>query len=177
VAAVVGLAAWPLLLTGYLVATLWLVALAYWRADRQFLHKHNGRHPWWVWCLYAPYLVGYRLTWLVVVWRDKNKPAVKQVAPKLWTGRRLSRAEAAQLPTNCTVFDLANELSETPALRTSYRYFPLLDIVTPPANAINEIVSALQDETRAGRTVYLHCAMGQRRCAQIASEFLATIKP
>ncbi len=177
VAAVVGLAAWPLLLTAYLVASLWLVALAYWRADRHFLHKHHGRHPWWVWCLYAPYLVGYRLTWLVVVWRDKNKPAFKQVAPQLWTGRRLSRRETAQLPSNCTVFDLANELPETPALRTNYRYFPLLDIVTPSADVINEIVSALQEETRAGRTVYLHCAMGKRRCAQIASALLATIKP
>lgn len=179
-AAVVGLAAWPVLVTAYLAASLWLVALAYWRTDRHFLHKRHGRHPWWVWCLYAPYLISYRLTWLAVVWRDRHRPAFRQVAPQLWTGRRLSQAEAAQLPADCTVFDLANELPETPALRAPhrhYRYFPLLDIVTPSVEAIDEIVAALKEETRAGRNVYVHCAMGQRRCAQIASAFLATIKP
>lgn len=174
VAAIVGTALWPAALTLYLVASLWLVALAYARGHRHFLHKIQGRHPWWVVCLYAPYLLGYRLTWWAVVWRGRRQAAVRQVAPRLWVGRRLRDAEAAALPPNCTVFDLANELPETPALRSHpYQHFPLLDIVALPAPVLQDIVAALQRETAAGRSVYLHCAMGYRRSLVVANAFLS----
>ena len=175
VAAVVGLATWPTLLTLYAVLSLGLVSLAYARGDRQFLHKRDGRHPWWIAILYAPYLLGYRLSWWAVAWHERQHPTIQQMAPQLWIGRRLSEAEARLLPTGCSVFDLCCELPETPALRPSqhqrYQHFPLLDIVAPPAEVVQAIVAALRRETAAGHTVYLHCAMGYRRCVQIAKAF------
>jgi membrane-associated phospholipid phosphatase len=167
VAAVVGTALWPVVVTLYLVASLWLVALAYWRGDRHFLHKHGGRHPLWTWCLYAPYLVGYRLTWLAVLLR--GQPPLRQIGPRLWIGRRLRHAEATLLPPGCTVIDLSAELPEAPALRRQpYLHFPLLDIVAPPPEAMRPVVAAVRTELDAGRCVYLHCAMGLRRCVVIA---------
>ncbi|SDP88600.1 PAP2 superfamily protein [Rhodoferax sp. OV413] len=174
VAAVVGLAAWPAVLTLYGVLSLWLVGLAYARGDRQFLHKREGRYPWWIVLLYAPYLLGYRLSWRAVAWHERHRPAIQQIAPQLWIGRRLSETEARLLPTACSVFDLCCELPETPALRHQrYQHFPLLDIVAPPAEVVHDIVTALRRETAAGHTVYLHCAMGYRRCVQIAKAFNA----
>ncbi|MDB5893747.1 MAG: hypothetical protein JWQ88_1278 [Rhodoferax sp.] len=177
-AAVVGTVAWPLALTVYVSASLWLVALAYGRLDRRFLRKRAGRHPWWIWSLYAPYLLGYRLTWLAVIWRGRRHPALLQCGPQLWIGRRLRAAEAAALPTACTVIDLAAELPETAALHAHrYLHFPLLDIVTPPAEAVREIVDTVRQEIDAGRNVYLHCAMGLRRCVVIGQAALARSAP
>ncbi|NRR33576.1 phosphatase PAP2 family protein [Oxalobacteraceae bacterium] len=158
----------------YVAACLALVALAYARRDRHFLHKRHGRHPWWTWLLYGPYLAGYRLTWLAVLLRERGKPVVRQLAPGLWVGRRLGEGEALLLPPHCVVFDLANELSETAALRTPrYRHFPLLDLMVPPADAVRDIVAAVTAEIAAGRTVYLHCAMGYSRCIVLANSYLA----
>ena len=163
----------PIWLSAYAVASLWLVALAYRRGDRFFLHKRGGGHPWWTWALYAPYLAGYRLTWLASAWHGRGAP--QALAPGLWIGRRLGRRETARLPAGCTVIDLSAELPETPALRRApYRHFPLLDIVAPPAAAVQEIVAAVREELAAGRPVYLHCAMGRRRCLVIARAALAT---
>lgn len=168
-ALVLGRYALPLFITSYLVSSLWLVSLAYARGDRDFLHKRQGRFPWWVACVYAPYLLGYRLTWLAVRWRGRQLPPIQRVNAQLWVGRRLTNTEALQLPADCSVFDLANELPETAALRPHrYQHFPLLDIVTPPADVVQSIVKAVHHETQAGRPVYLHCAMGYRRCLQIA---------
>ena len=175
VVAVLGAAAWPAALTLYLVTSLWLVGLAYARGDRFFLHKRQGRYPWWVWCVYAPYLLGYRLAWLAVRWRGRRQPAVRRISDQLWIGRRLSPAEARLLPPGCCVFDLANELPESAALRSHpYQHFPLLDIVAPPAEAVRHIVAAMRRETDAGRSIFLHCAMGQRRCVRIADTYTST---
>lgn len=161
-------------LTVYVAACLALVALAYARRDRHFLHKRRGRHPWWAWLLYGPYLAGYRLTWLAVLVRGRGKPVVRQLAPGLWVGRRLGAGEARLLPPHCVVFDLANELSETAALRTPrYRHFPLLDLMVPPADAVRDIVAAITAEIAAGHPVYLHCAMGYSRCIVLANSYLA----
>lgn len=171
VAVVVGTALVPLAATLYLAASLLLVALAYARGDRHFLHKHKGRHPVWVWALYAPYLIGYRLTWLAML-RRKQAP-LQQVGPRLWIGRRLGNDEL-DLPAGCSVIDLSAELSETPALRRQpYQHFPLLDIVAPPPEAMHEVVAAVRAEIAAGRSVYLHCAMGLRRCVVIARAAMA----
>ena len=174
IALVLGRYALPLCATLYLVLSLGLVSLAYTRRHQDFLHKQQGQFPWWVWCVYAPYLLGYRLTWLAVRWSGRHLPPVRRIGPQLWIGRRLTDAEARLLPAGCSVIDLANELPETPALRAHqaphhYQHFALLDIVPPPADTVQQIVAAVHRETDAGRPVYLHCAMGYRRCLQIAN--------
>jgi protein-tyrosine phosphatase len=96
------------------------------------------------------------------------------VAPGLWVGRRLSNAQARLLPANCTVVDLANELSETPALRSArYHHVPLLDLV-PPSNAdVQHVLALVHDALQCGHPVYLHCAMGYSRSRHMAHAYLA----
>jgi hypothetical protein len=171
IAGVVGMRS---LLALYLVFSLLLVSHAYYRRDRHFLHKVNGVHPIWVWLLYGPYLFGYRLTWYVVVWRERHKHVIVNLAEKLYVGRRLTETEAHQLPETCTIIDLSCELNETAALRSRrYFHFPLLDLITPPPEAIGEIVALINDEIGAGRAVHLHCAMGYSRCILLANSYLA----
>lgn len=175
---ILGAGVWPVWLIAYGVAGLLGVGLAYARRDRRFLRKAAGCYPWRTWWLYAPYLTVYWLLWLAVQWRERHHPPFCQMAERLWVGRRLSRTQARQLPTPCTVIDLANELSETAGLRSPpYRHVPLLDLVYPEPAVIDEIVSAIHDEICAGRTVYLHCAMGYSRSRLLAQAYLARTAP
>ncbi|USX18450.1 phosphatase PAP2 family protein [Oxalobacteraceae bacterium OTU3REALA1] len=153
----------------YLCASLLLVARAYHARSADFLRKRDGRYPLWIWLLYAPYLTGYLLTWRLVRLRERHRPPFVHHGGPLWVGRRLSNAEAARLPADCVVIDLANELSETPALRQHiYRHFPLLDLDTPTMQSARHIVEAIAVHAREGRPIYLHCAMGYRRSREIA---------
>ena len=173
----VGVLAWQSILAVYVTLSFMLVSYSYYQRNPYFLHKKKGLHPWWVWLLYAPYLMGYWLTWYAVRWREKSKPSINNIKENLWIGRRLSHSEVQQLPPNCTVIDLANELSETAALRSHrYFYFPLLDLIEPPAATVDEIITTLIKEIAAGKTVYLHCAMGYGRSLLIANTYLEKIK-
>ncbi|MES3021969.1 MAG: phosphatase PAP2 family protein [Pseudomonadota bacterium] len=157
----------------YLAASLFMVGQAYARGKRDFLRKREGKFALETWLLYGPYLALYRLSWLCVRWHGRAKPAFVQYTPKLWVGRRLTAAEAAQLPPDCCVIDLANELSETPALRKSdYLHFHLLDLQPPPDEVVEAIVAAMLRETALGRTLYLHCAMGYSRSKIIAKIYM-----
>jgi membrane-associated phospholipid phosphatase len=153
----------------YLCASLLLVARAYQTRSANFLHKRDGRYPFWIWLLYAPYLAGYLLTWRLVRLRERHRPPFVQHSERLWIGRRLSKAEAARLPADCVVIDLANELSETPALRRhDYRHFPMLDLDAPTERSARPILAAIAGYAAEGRHIYLHCAMGYRRSREIA---------
>lgn len=172
VLAAVSLLAW-LALGGpwwlYLCGSLLLVARAYHTRSADFLRKRDGRYPLWIWLLYAPYLAGYLLTWQLVRLRERHRPPFVHHGGPLWVGRRLSNDEAARLPADCVVIDLANELSETPALRQHvYRHFPLLDLDTPTAQSARHVVEAIAVHAREGRPIYLHCAMGYRRSREVA---------
>jgi len=97
-----------------------------------------------------------------------------KLTEQLLVGRRLSAREARQLPPDCSIIDLANELSETPALRKhDYWHYPLLDLTTPTSVAMNEILQRLREEIAAGKTVYLHCAMGYSRCILLAKLYMS----
>lgn len=159
---------------GYGVLSLLLVALAYARQDPHFLRKRRGRHSLLTWLLYAPYLAGYRLSWWAVRWHGRHQPAFVQTGERLWLGRRLSAAEASLLPADCSVIDLAPELSELPALaKHHYQHLPLLDLITPAPAWRQQVVNAVQEQWRLGRPVYLHCAMGYQRCHWIALDLAA----
>ncbi len=161
-----------------LLPCLWLalccagVALAYARHDAGFLHKREGGFPLWVWALYAPYLIGYRITWHVV--RRCGAPPFEAFADRLWVGRRLDAHEAQALPPGCAVIDLASELSATPTLRgRPGQAFALLDLMPPPAERLAEIADAIDEQLAQGRSVYLHCAMGYRRSREAADAWRA----
>lgn len=160
-------------LAAYLSISLLLVCFAYQRRNRNFLHKKNGRHSLITRIIYAPYLIGYWLTWRMVQYKERDHPAVRPFSKQLWVGRRLSIEQSQQLPNNCVIIDLSAELSELKALRKNdYWHFPLLDLIEPEASVMEAIAVCVQNEIVKGRNVYLHCAMGYQRCIAVA-EFTA----
>lgn len=153
----------------YAAASLLLVAAAYHARRADFLRKHDGRHRLATWLLFWPYLIGYRLTWLLVRLRHRGRPAFTQHAPGLWIGRCLSGAEAARLPAGCHVIDLCCELPEAALLRRrDYHHFPLLDMQAPRRDQLRTILAAVAQLRAQGRPVYIHCAMGYSRSRLIA---------
>ena len=104
-----------------------------------------------------------------MLWRERHRPPFLQLGPGLWIGRRLTAAEASQLPSGCWVIDLSCELAETPVLRNArYRHVPLLDLHAPRATQIRRVLRLLAEREQAGDPVYLHCAMGYSRNRFIA---------
>jgi rhodanese-related sulfurtransferase len=164
----------------YLAGTWALVAWAYACDEAGFLHKTQGRFPWWIVVLYGPYLAGYGLTWWAVRWRERHHPPCEQVAAGLWVGRRLSDAEARiHLPARCHLIDLANELPATPELlrhALSYQHLPLLDLRPIAAPQEISIFRAIQSAQQSGGPVYVHCAMGYARSRHIIAAYLAYLK-
>jgi membrane-associated phospholipid phosphatase len=164
-----GLTVLPWLPCLWLAASCAGVAWAYAQANADFLHKRGGGFPAWVRVLHAPYLLGYRITWRLVRWRERRRPAFEAFAPRVWIGRRLDDREAAALPPDCAVIDLAAELSGTPSLRhRPGQAFGLLDIVPPAPERLARIADAIDAQLAAGRCVYVHCAMGYRRSREAA---------
>lgn len=150
-----------------------LVSCAYHRQKLGFLAKKNGQFPLLRWLLYAPYLFGYWLVWCCVRWRGRGVPVFRTCADKLLISRRLTHAEAMELPNDCSVIDLANELTELKILRAGrYHYFPMLDLTPITPECCVEIVALIDSEIAAGRTVLVHCAMGYARSVEIADAYL-----
>ena len=165
----IGVAALRSWIAAWAAASLLLVALAYLQRRPDFLGKRAGRHPLRAWLLYWPYLLGYRLTWLLVRLRERRRAPFSLQAPGLWSGRRLDAREAARLPADCHVIDLCAELPETAALRHArYLHFPLLDLQAPRPSQLRPVLAALARLQREGRPVYLHCAMGYSRSRLIS---------
>ena len=164
-----GALAWRSWLLADIAASLSLVALMYRARRADCLFKRAGGHPLSAWLLYWPYLAGYRLTWALVLLRERGRPALANLAPGVWTGRRLTTAEACRLPADCHVIDLCAELPEVRALRgRRYRYLPLLDLQAPRPSQLRAVLAALERHRHAGEPVYVHCAMGYSRSRLIA---------
>nr|WP_267875355.1 phosphatase PAP2 family protein [Massilia oculi] len=160
-------------IAAYAAVSLLLIAAAYHEKCAGFLRKRGGRHPLRAWLLFWPYLAGYWLTWMLVRLRDRRRPPFVRQAPGLWTGRRLSDAEATGLPQGCHVIDLSGELAEAPALRRhGYSHFPLLDLQAPRPGQLRQVLAALARLHENGVPVYLHCAMGYSRCHLIARLYM-----
>lgn len=155
----------------YLACSCLLVAWHHAKQQAHFLHKQQGRHPVWVWLLYAPYLSLYWLTWRLVCWRERAMPPCRQILPHVWVGRRLASHEVALLPAELEIIDLSGELAETAGLQGRvYQHWPLPDLVLASSEQMAPILAAIQRRLHAGASVYIHCAMGYQRSQQIAAQ-------
>jgi len=165
----VGVATFHFWVGAYPAASLLLVAAAYHARNAGFLLKQAGSHPVLAWLMFWPYLAGYRLTWMLVRFRERKHPLFTKCGPGLWIGRRLSTAEAKLLPAGCHVIDVCVELSEAASLcGERYHHFPLLDLQAPRPQQLRQVIATLAQLHDNGSPVYVHCAMGYSRSRLIA---------
>ena len=164
----VGLGGWGLLLLWPAVSFL-VVASAYAGAGPRLLGKRSdGRVAWWAVALHLPF---FALTW--GIWHVQRKadrrPAVQEVVPGLWIGRRLL---ASEVPAGVTVVvDLTAEFPEPAGVRAGRTYvcLPTLDAMVPEPAAF---AAALKQAAAADGAVLVHCALGHGRTGLMAAAAL-----
>jgi Dual specificity phosphatase, catalytic domain len=158
---------WPAVATG-------IMSVAYALGDARLTGKENGTiSPAAEWCL-LPWLLSARLVqhrWL------RCHPATREVAPGVLIGRRHTAKEAAALVASgpLAVLDLTAESNAPPAFRERalYHNIPLLDLVSPPADALRHALDFIAAH-QPHRTVLVHCQLGLLRSAGVAAAWLVS---
>jgi hypothetical protein len=125
--------------------------------------------------IYAPYLLLNEVSyWLVR--RGRNFVPFTEIAPGLLLGCRLRPGDVRALePFGVSaVLDLTSEFTEPEFLRCGEAYLclPILDTCPPTREQLAKGVAWIQEQRDAGRTVYVHCALGRGRSAMFVMAYL-----
>ena len=155
---------WPAL-------SLAIVAAAYFGVGPGIFRKRDGRLPWTTWWVLWPCLLGQHLSRL---YYRRQCRAWDRLTPRIWIGSVLNRGEAkAAIALGVTaVLDLTAEFSApTPLREATYRNIPILDLTAPSLEQLQEMVTFIDQESRAG-IVYIHCKIGYSRTAAAAGAYL-----
>lgn len=162
--AVSALLHWPAL-------SLAITAAAYWGLGPDIYRKNQGRLPLSTWLLFAPTLLGQKVS---LIYYRRQCAAWNEVAPGVWIGARLSNREAAQARRAgvTAALDLTAEFSEAkPFLELSYLNLPVLDLTQLTQQHLREAADFIGKHSRSG-IVYIHCKIGYSRSAAAAGAFL-----
>lgn len=156
---------------GFVPACL-LQSLAYGTREPGWLGKiATGRYSFWgTLALWPMWLITMGLLSLASLW--SRYPAIVEVVPGLWFGRRLFAHEARRIP-SYAVLDLTAELPEPQAFRSRSEYLciPMLDGVAPSTAQLQAAMDWLQCTHRKG-PVLVHCAQGHGRSACVVLCYL-----
>ncbi|MBZ9763640.1 phosphatase PAP2/dual specificity phosphatase family protein [Mesorhizobium sp. CA8] len=145
-----------------------IVAFGYAGAGPKVFQKTaNGRVSLASRVLLWPYRLGARAN--VWAWTRKLPPVVA-VADGVFLGRFPDAAEADGFG---TVIDLAAELERPRDAMGRWTSFPMLDLLSPPADTLDEAVAAIEPARRQG-TVLVCCALGFQRSATVVAQWLVT---
>ena len=163
---------WFAVIPAYVAISFLLLALAYAGAGPGLLLKQpSGRHAPWAWVLFGPYFLLNAVTFGLYR-RFSREPATVEVAPGVFLGRRLARAECST-PMWRSVLDLAAEFAEARPLRAlaGYRSLPVLDATPPSEEQLRSAAAWVAEAVRSG-PVYIHCALGHGRSACVVIAYL-----
>lgn len=163
---------WMLLWPGLSLA---IVATGYAGLGPIVFRKEGGRLPWAAKLVLGPYLAGQWLSWR---WHRRTMGApLAEILPGVFIGARLDRREAEAFVAahpRCWVLDLTGDCDEASALRGgAYVNLQLMDLTTPPPQALREAAAHIEAALQQGQTVYVHCTLGYLRSAHVAAYWLA----
>lgn len=167
-------AAW---LQGWGWLLLWLAlslaaqAAAYAGAGAIVFWKKNGRLPWLVRILLAPYMIIARLT---LYYYCQGLPPFVEAARGVWIGRRLTDSEARDVVQKgvTAALDLTAGFPESAPLRAlKYRNIQLLPLTVPSLDQLKEAVTFITEQSRNG-IVYVHGALGYSRSVGVVAAYL-----
>lgn len=144
-----------------------LVALAYLIGGaRAFQKSANGSMSPAARWLFAPYLIG---AWINSRAWTRGGDAANHVAADVWLGRFPTRSELYRAPYR-SIVDLTGELHAMPTSNIeSYTALPMLDLVTPDANALAAAADTIE---AASKPVLVCCALGYSRSACAVASWL-----
>ena len=153
------------------VASLGMVAAAYFGLGPGIFRKSDGRLPLSARLVLAPVLIGQYLS---LVYYRRRCRAWDELAPGVLIGRRLGEADAAAAVQQgvTAVLDLTAEFSEAAPFRaTTYLNLAVLDLTAPTQEQLHEAARFIAEEAAKG-TVYVHCKIGYSRSAAVAGAYL-----
>ena len=162
------------LLIGWIALALALTAFNYAWAGAAGFQKNLRGHSLAVRWLFAPYMLA---AWINSRLWTRRHPEPDLVMDGLWLGRLPTAREfakwAEQRGGNVALFDLAAELP-APALPsgTGYNTLPCLDLVSIPAQVLQEAVRRVERLRDGKRDVWIACALGYSRSALVAAAYL-----
>jgi len=173
--AAAALGAWWLGGWGWLL--IWLAisffaqALAYAGWGAAVFQKSNGRLPWSVRIVLAPYMICARIT---LHYYCRGFAPYAQVTPTVWIGRRLTDQEATEAIAKgvTAAVDMTAGFPEcAPLLGLRYRNIQLLPLTVPNLDQLREAVRFVQEQSRDG-IVYVHGALGYSRSVGVVAAYL-----
>ena len=156
--------AWLLLWPGI---ALLLVGIAYARFGVTVFQKHQGRSSWPARMLLAPHRLG---AWLSSRWFTRNQPPGVEIVPGLWIGRAPGRLDWRDRKISA-ILDLTAEFHGPALDGVHYRNVPMLDLVVPTPQQLQDAVTAL-DVLYGHAPVLVHCALGYSRSALVVAAWL-----
>ncbi|SES74157.1 phosphatase PAP2/dual specificity phosphatase family protein [Hymenobacter actinosclerus] len=166
-AAATALGGWGWLLL-WPAGALLLVSLAYAGLGTSVFQKHDGRLSFAAGLLLAPYRLG---AWVSSRLFTRRQAPAAEVLPGLWLGRAPGRTDWPE-PNYGAVLDLTAEFNLSPAARArSHHSVPLLDLVLPSLEELQQAVAALH-RLWPHRPVLVHCALGYSRSALVVAAWL-----
>ncbi|MDS4021912.1 MAG: phosphatase PAP2/dual specificity phosphatase family protein [Candidatus Competibacter sp.] len=152
------------------------VAVAYLGVGPVVFRKQGGRLSLAAKILLGPYLVGQSLSWRRYLGR-MGMP-FSQIVPGVFIGARLDDREAivfAAAHPRRFVLDLTGDFDESDSLREGdYVNLQLMDLTEPPPDALRDAATRIETAYRQGKIVFVHCALGYSRSAQVVAYWLAT---
>jgi len=157
---------WTLLLWPAL--SLALVSTAYGTGRRGFLKATGDGLPISTWLLFWPWLLGMRLNARL---RGRRLGGAAELTPGVWFGPHPSVTGEIPRAVHLTLVSLAPELGPTPGEEVETVTIPALDLVTLAPETLREALDAVHLARERG-IVYIHCALGLGRSAQVAAAWL-----
>ena len=152
------LSGWGWLLL-WLAVSLAAQALAYAGWGVAVFRKSNGRLPWSVRILLAPYMIIARIT---LHYYCRGLAPHAEVVPGVWLGRRLTdpEARAAVAKGVTAALDLTAGFPECDPLRAlRYCNIQLMPLTVPTLDQLRTAVRFIQEQSRQG-IVYVHGVLG-----------------
>ena len=155
----------------WLAFSLFAQAVAYAGWGAVVFRKTNGRLPWSVRILLAPYMICARIT---LHYYCRGLAPYAEVAPGVWIGRRLTDREASDAIAKgvTAAVDMTAGFPEcAPLLALRYCNIQLLPITVPNLDQLREAVRFVQEQSRHG-IVYVHGALGYSRSVGVVAAYL-----
>jgi hypothetical protein len=166
---------------GYWLLSLWpgfalgVVGIAYMGVGPAVFRKRGGRLSISAKLLLGPYLIGQALSWRWYL-RRMGAP-LSEIVPGVFIGARLDDRDAivfAAAHPRRFVLDLTGDFDESGSLREGdYTNLQLMDLTEPPPEALRDAATCIEVAHRQGKTVFVHCALGYSRSAQVVAHWLA----
>lgn len=146
-------------------------AMAYAGMGSIIFWKKNGKLPWPVRIILAPYMIGARIT---LHYYCRNLPPYAEAARNVWIGRRLTDDQAREVIAKgvTAALDLTAGFPECDPLRAiRYHNIQLLPLTAPSLEQLREAVRFVEIESKRG-IVLVHGALGYSRSVGVVAAYL-----